>query len=294
MKNLIVPIAGKSTRFSKTRPKWLLTHPKGLFMMIEGIKGINIDFFDKIFFVTLKDYQEKYQFEKGLIEELELLEIKEKTEIIYLEKATSSQSETIYQAIKKAHIEGFIMIKDCDNYFECKMEKMENQICFFDLNKESLEIINPRSKSYLELSERNELINIVEKKIISSFFSVGGYCFKDSRNFAESFERIRDMEGECYVSNIIYDMLLRNELFRGIEVEMYKDWGTLADWDKYKKSYQTIFIDLDGTLIEQSSYKFFPYIGNTQGHKSNIEWLRNLYKTGEGTNYYYYSKTAAV
>ena len=28
MKNLIVPIAGKSSRFPNIRPKWMLTHPK--------------------------------------------------------------------------------------------------------------------------------------------------------------------------------------------------------------------------------------------------------------------------
>ena len=54
MKSLLIPIAGKSTRFPNTRPKWMLTHPKsGYFMGIESIRGINLDFFDKIYFTFL-------------------------------------------------------------------------------------------------------------------------------------------------------------------------------------------------------------------------------------------------
>ena len=51
MKTLIVPMAGQSSRFPNTRPKWMLTHPAtNRFMVTESISGINLDFFDKIYF----------------------------------------------------------------------------------------------------------------------------------------------------------------------------------------------------------------------------------------------------
>ena len=55
-------MGGKSSRFPEMRPKWMLTHPSsGSFMCIESIKGINLDFFDNVFFVILKEHDEKYQ-----------------------------------------------------------------------------------------------------------------------------------------------------------------------------------------------------------------------------------------
>ena len=42
MKSLIIPMAGQSSRFPDTRPKWMLTHPmSGDLMCVESLKGIN-------------------------------------------------------------------------------------------------------------------------------------------------------------------------------------------------------------------------------------------------------------
>ena len=38
--NIIIPIAGQSSRFPDMKPKWMLTHPQGDFMVIEAIKGL--------------------------------------------------------------------------------------------------------------------------------------------------------------------------------------------------------------------------------------------------------------
>ena len=276
MKNLIVPIAGKSSRFPNIRPKWMLTHPKsGLFMVLESIRGINLDFFDKIYFVALKEHSKKFEFEMGFYEELEKLNLKSKSQIIYLDSNTSSQSETVYKAIKECEIKGFIMIKDSDNYFECNLTSTDNQVCFYDLN--DTQFINPSNKSYLQIDEYNIISNIVEKKVISSTFSIGGYCFNSTEDFISSFEEMEDVEDECYVSNIIFDLILKGKKFLGNKGSNYKDWGTLEDWNKYKSQYNTLFIDLDGTLVENTSYKFPPYIGNGKPLKKNIKWLQDLY-----------------
>ena len=79
MHNLIVPMAGKSSRFPGLRPKWMLTHPKSnRFMVTEAISGLNLDLFDKIFFVCLKSHQEKYSFKKGFLEDIKSLSIQNK------------------------------------------------------------------------------------------------------------------------------------------------------------------------------------------------------------------------
>lgn len=277
MKNLIVPIAGRSSRFPNTRPKWMLTHPKsGLFMVLESITGINLNFFDKIYFVALKEHKTKFNFEKGFKQELKKLDLLDKSTITYLNSSTQSQSETVYKAIKKENIKGFIMIKDSDNYFKCELTNTENQVCYYDLN--DTELINPSNKSYLKIDDYNIITNIVEKKVISSTFSIGGYCFNSTKDFISSFKEMEDVEDECYVSNIIFDLILKGKTFIGNYCTNYKDWGTIEDWNKYKSQYNTLFIDLDGTLVENTSYKFPPYIGNGKPLQNNIEWLKNLKK----------------
>jgi len=76
MKSLIIPMAGKSSRFPNMRPKWMLTHPKqNRFMVIESISGLNLEFFDKVYFVVLREHEDTYQFSNGLFVEIAQLGI---------------------------------------------------------------------------------------------------------------------------------------------------------------------------------------------------------------------------
>ena len=43
MKNLIITAAGLSTRFEGLKPKWMLTHPKGNWMIVEALKNFDFD-----------------------------------------------------------------------------------------------------------------------------------------------------------------------------------------------------------------------------------------------------------
>ena len=69
-------MAGKSSRFKGLRPKWMLTHPKtNRFMVTEAISGINLESFDKIYFVCLRSHEEKYSFKKGFLDDIRSLSI---------------------------------------------------------------------------------------------------------------------------------------------------------------------------------------------------------------------------
>ena len=279
MKTLLVPMAGRSSRFPGTRPKWMLTHPKNNRLMVsEAISGLNLDFFDKIKFICLEEHQEKYQFFHGFMDELEELGLSDKSSVIFLEKSTSSQSETVYQAIKQDEIEGFIFIKDSDGYYECELTTTNNQVAFFDLN--DMDNINARSKSYITIDDFGSVTNIVEKKVISSTFSSGGYGFNSAKQFCDTFETIRDMPGECYISHVIFEMMLDGQPFSSLKTSNFKDWGTKDVWMEYKKTYKTLFSDIDGTLITNSSLHFPPYIGDGEPIQENIDYLNHLYDEG--------------
>jgi len=280
MRTLIVPMAGKSSRFPNVRPKWMMTHPNGRFMGIESILGLNLEFFDKILFVMLREHETQYGFCQGFARQLEELELLEKSSTVYLDKPTSSQSETVAKAIQQANVQDFIFVKDADNYFSATIAE-GNQVCFFDLN--DMDNINARSKSYIQMDTNGRVENIVEKQVVSSTFSVGGYGFASAESFMKSYGNttLRGDTAECYVSNVIFQMMLEGQVFIGTKTAEFEDWGTLEAWNKYKSQYKTLFVDIDGTLITNSSRDLPPFTGQGEPVKENIEWLQQMHKTGK-------------
>ena len=276
-KNLLVPMAGKSSRFPGVRPKWMLTHPTGRFMVIKALDGLDLGYFDFIYFIFLKEHEEEYHFLKGFKSELEAEGLLAKSRFVFLENETQNQPETVYEAIVKNDINGQIFIKDSDNYFKTSVFE-GNAVYVNDLN--SCGLVNPSNKSYILKNEDNLVTNIIEKKVISPFFCVGGYSFESHSLFIEKYLKLSG-EKNLFISNIIFDCLLDNIQFQSKTVTDYRDWGTLKDWNDYKKTYATIFIDLDGTLVYNSASHFPPYYGDTSGIFENIQILKDLKSKGK-------------
>lgn len=268
---------GKSTRFPNLRPKWLLTHPFGGFMGTEALRGLNLSTFSDVFFVAPKGYEDQYKFVDGFISEVKTF-IDANIHIVLLETATSSQPETVYRCIKEKNINGMIVVKDSDNYFSADLSSDENFVCSFDLHQGNE--FNARNKSYIEIDNNQFISNIVEKKIISSTFSVGGYGFKSAETFCTYFEKVYSLDNEIFMSNIIFEMLLDKHKFIGIATKDYEDWGTLDEWNKYKRTFKTFFVDMDGVLVTNTSPKTFPFTGTGNPLIKNISRLRQLYDTG--------------
>ena len=280
MRSLIVPMAGRSSRFPNLRPKWMLTHPmKNTLMVTESIQGLNLDFFDNIYFICLQEHEDKYHFMKGFVAELDGFGLREKSNIVLLPEQTSSQSETVYTFLSGHNLEGFIFIKDSDGFYQCELKEEKNQVAYFDLN--DMDNINARTKSYVELDINNVVTNIVEKQVISSTFSSGGYAFADAKEFCKTYEKLEDIKGECYISHIIFEMMLSGSTFHGIKTTDFKDWGTLDAWNKYKSQYKCLFVDIDGTLVTNSSHHFPPYVGTGKPLEENINYLVQLHESGK-------------
>ena len=247
-------------------------------MVTEAISGLNLDFFDHIYFICLQQHEDKYQFMKGFVSELDDAGLREKSNIVLLPEQTDSQSETVYTFLSGYDLDGFIFIKDSDGFYRCDVEE-RNQVAYFDLN--DMDDINARTKSYVDLDVNDVVTNIVEKKVISSTFSSGGYGFADAKEFCKTFEKLQDMDGECYISHIIFEMMLSGSTFYGTKTTDFKDWGTLDAWNKYKSQYKCLFVDIDGTLITNSSHHFPPYMGSGEPIENNIDFIAELHEQGK-------------
>jgi hypothetical protein len=277
MKNLIIPAAGLSSRFPNMKPKWLLTHPNGNMMFIQSVSGLNLKEFDNIYLFSLTSTLDKYSKIRDGIKRNFFENFNRNIEIVELDKQTNSQSQTVYEGIKKSKLNGSILIKDSDNYFECSnFEK--NSICYSSI--EDTNIRNIQNKSYLTFDSQKKLLNIVEKRVIGSHFSVGGYYFSDQNIFLKTYEKIRHLEGmsEVYISNIVNELILNDAEFNCKQVSSYKDWGTLEDWEIYKSNYKTFFIDIDGVLLKNGSDYFDLNWADTPVLEKNVNYINNLNK----------------
>lgn len=277
MNNLIIPVGGLSTRFPNLRPKWLLTHPNGNFMFIEAMKDLNLSFFDNVYLICIKSVLAQYKCEKGIYDQVESLKKVKNFKLIVLNEQTKNQPETIYRGIVKEGIVGSVCIKDCDNYFRFSANG-GNFVAYADLD--DFDNVNAANKSYIVKNKDGVITNIVEKQIISKHFSSGCYGFKKAEEYVKYFEKMKDEDG-LYVSHIIYKMMLDNIKFKAEKCFGYLDWGTLTDWSIYTRQFATLFVDVDGVVVNNSAEFFEPTWGDTGPIERNVECLNQLYETGK-------------
>jgi hypothetical protein len=278
MQYLILPVAGISSRYPGMRPKWLLTMPNGKLMIEESVSKINCKFFKKVFIVALKNHIEKYCNRKLLISSLKR-NISNNVELVELEKATSCQAETVAILIKKKKINGAILIKDCDNQFSINdkfLKKISNSVYAIDIN--TLDLVDAKNKSYIEKNIYNNVINIVEKKIISDFFCCGAYGFQSAKSFLSNASILLKTSNDVYISHVILRMLLNGSQFKYNDARNYLDWGTLREFRNWQRKTITIFCDFDGCLVINGS-KFGKLGWNTIPIFKNLNSLKKICQT---------------
>ena len=61
MRTLLVPAAGRSSRYPDLRPKWVLTHPTGKLMIDMVLEAMDYRQFDRTVITVLKKHCEQHQ-----------------------------------------------------------------------------------------------------------------------------------------------------------------------------------------------------------------------------------------
>ena len=186
MKTLIIPCAGKSTRFQNMKPKWMLTHPDGKLMIEKAMEGLPLNKFDRIIITIVKEHALKYEAETILKQALNLQKNR-KIEILKLDDFTSCQSETVYLTLEKMKVKGEFVVKDSDNYVKVIDCLKPEFIVGLDINKFDKEIYRLKSKSFLMVNDQNIITDIIEKKIRSENICLGVYGFNNPAKFIEAY-----------------------------------------------------------------------------------------------------------
>ncbi|WP_142674058.1 hypothetical protein [Bacillus sp. SRB_331] len=284
MKTLIVPCAGKSLRFPKMRPKWLLTHPDGNLMIQKAVKGLNLEVYDRIIITIVKEHVIKYEADLILQQAFNINE-NSKFEILILDEFTSCQAETVYRTLFEKNVVGAFDVKDSDGYIEFDNSRYDAFIVGLDINKFGKEISRLSSKSFLIVDSNDNVVDIFEKKIKSEYICVGLYGFDDVEKFNRAYENIKDNNfdyDEIYLSHIIsYLIGTGKSVYHYINASEYEDWGTLLDWQTVQKRHATYFVDVDGILLmNRGRYGDKNWSNDNQVNEENIKSLKELADEG--------------
>ena len=60
LRTLIMPCAGRSSRYPGVRPKWMLTLPEGEIALARAAASLPEDSFDRIVIAVRADHEERY------------------------------------------------------------------------------------------------------------------------------------------------------------------------------------------------------------------------------------------
>lgn len=218
-RTLIMPIAANKPEYAHRMPRIFQMAEDGTLLCIKALQSLDLTKFDHIFITILRSLNERYSLSEMLKLQFSIKGIKN-AEVVVLDEPTSSQPETIYQTIRKMNISGSIFVKDADCSFSGD-DTDENTIVIYAL--EQLDWVNPKNKSYVNIDDMYYITNIIEKRIVSHYFTAGGYCFEDADIYCRYCERFIGQHN-LYLSHIIYSMLLDKHMFRPIIAKKYDDF----------------------------------------------------------------------
>jgi len=272
---IIIPCAGQSTRFPNMRPKYLLCDYQGRSMLQLAAKPYLDD--HTVYAIVLKEHDEQYH----STDQINSM-FGNRVKVVVLPEPTAGPADTIYQALEHLNLhssDGFL-VRDCDSLLEHDPLSPGNKI-FVDTLDNHPTLRMPGNKSYLTVNNWGIVGNIVEKKIISDTFCVGGYQFECIAEYKDAYNDLKNSKlGEIYMSSIVSYMITKHAIFNTEQVKSFVDLGTAEDWAQYNNK-PTLFVDIDGTIVKnQALYGKNNYKTKPTALENNVRALLNAKARG--------------
>ena len=243
MINIIIPMAGKGSRFANAGyalPKPLIDVNNQT--MIElVIKNLKPAMDHKFIFICQKEHLENFPLREILVNKAG------DCVIIELEGITDGAASTVLCAKKYFDNEDQLMIANCDQYVDIDINHYLQ--CMNNKAYDGL-IMTMKSNedkwSYVKYDSNNIVNNVVEKKVISDEATVGIYNYLYGRDFVKSAEEmIRKnlrVNNEFYVAPVYNEMIKEGKKITYYNIGKVDDGmyglGTPEDLEKYLQKYK--------------------------------------------------------
>jgi len=277
LRTLIMPCAGRSSRYPGVRPKWMLTLPEGEIALARAAASLPDNSFDRIVIAIRADHEERYDC-RALLKRV----FGTRAEIVVLPHETRGPADTVAQTIARAGVDGAIAIKDADSFFTPSALPDTSFVSFSDV-RQSPRMTNVGAKSFAVINGEGLIVDMVEKSLASNHVSVGLYGFADAERFLEIFGVIAkaNPDGEVFVSHVMSRAIREGLVVKPHVVEGLIDVGTLDDWRRYTRTRGTIVTDIDGVVFRNHSRYFAPLWDEPdEPIAENIEALRTWEQDG--------------
>ena len=241
--NFVIPMAGEARRFKNSgidKPKFMIKI-KNKTMFEYAIESLPLDFAEKIYFICLKEHDEKF----NVVEFIDSILLKNfknlNYEIILIEEKTRGQAETILSVKKSIDNNQPLLIYNIDTIF--KSTRLKSRLT--GMNNQEIDGIiggflsNDPNLSFIEIDSDEYVKKIIEKEPISNIASTGLYIFSKGKNFISATEKMIKnkiyTKNEFYVSEV-YNILIKDQKKFIVDIaDEFSSLGTPEDLERFLK-----------------------------------------------------------
>lgn len=229
MLNIVIPMAGKGSRFSKegyVLPKPLID-VKGKTMIERVINNLKPNQAHKFIFVCQESHLKEYNLETIIAN------CTDNYEIVAINTITDGAARTVLMSKKYINNCNELMIANCDQYVDININDYLKEI----KGKDGLIMTMPANDpkwSFIKYDESKRVTLVREKEVISNEATVGIYNFSKGSDFVYFAEQMIKknikVNNEFYVAPV-YNEMIENNMnigFYDIGQSMY-GLGTPAD-----------------------------------------------------------------
>lgn len=239
---IVVPCGGKSSRFPNLRPKYLLTDYSGNLMIQRVVK----QYLDvaSVTVVILEEHDQEY----GVVAKFREI-FGKSVKVHALPAPTCGPAETVYAALDDMEAKSPLLVRDSDSFFNHEM--VEGNNIFVANLHDYPDLSSVSQKSFTLSNDQDVVLNLVEKRVVSENFCVGGYQFASILDYKLAFERVTRKRGyvEVFVSHVIDSMISNDVFFKQTQVSDYIDVGTSREWFDFNDR-PTFLCDIDGVILK--------------------------------------------
>jgi dTDP-glucose pyrophosphorylase len=230
MINLIMPMAGRGSRFSKAgfhTPKPLVeleNRPFFWWSVMSIIRNVEVA---SLICVVLKEHVEVFDIKN------KICSFFPEAKFVVLDDVTDGALDTACQGVEIIDNDYPVVINDCDHAFEIShlseylknIDEISGYLCHF---KSSLP-----AYSYA-LYDNNYLVRTVEKEVISDMAIAGAYIFKNKNIIIKYYDEYKNNceYNESYISGLYNLMVRGNEKIKGITLDSHISFGTPDELSK--------------------------------------------------------------
>ncbi|RAX12740.1 glycosyltransferase family 2 protein [Photorhabdus bodei] len=240
MLNIVIPMAGRGSRFSSAgyidpKPLILLENKRMIEVVANNLKPSCPH---RFIFICQQEHLDKYNYKK------ELERISPGSIVIGIDGVTEGAACTVMFAEQYIDNDEPLMIANSDQWVDIDINDYLSKMDIENLDGLIMTMkANDPKWSYAQLNEKNNVVKVVEKIVVSDEATVGIYNYKRGKDFClhvrKMIERDERSNGEFYVAPVYTYMYEYNNANIGIynvgsEADGMYGLGTPADLTLFK------------------------------------------------------------